>query len=205
MLLKLMIRLIILISCTLSTFAQTKNDTNKSYAYDSITSDTIDFALENQEIPKIHVGNIVGQTLLGTASGMIFGIGGGYLGSVISSNFSDISTEGLVGLLVGYCFGSALGVYVAAGNQKYDPNFIALIGSSFLGEIVGIILYSLSQSDTHNANALAFAPLVLPPVFAIISLNSFQQKKSNITVGFNVQQLPQPNAYSCGVKLQYTF
>ena len=205
MLFKLMIRLIIFISCTLSTFAQTKNDTSKSYAYDSITSDTMDFAMDNQEIPKIHVGNIVGQALLGTTSGMIIGIGAGYLGSVISSNFSSISTEGIVGLLVGYSFGSAFGVYAAAGNQKYDPNVIALIGSSFIGEIVGLVLYSFSQSGSNNVNALAFAPLVLPPVFAIITLNSFQQKKSNITVGFDMQQLPQPNAYSYGVKLQYTF
>ena len=40
-------------------------------------------------------------------------------------------------------------------------------------------------------------------VFTIITLNSFQQKKSNVKIGFDVQQLPQPNVYSYGVKLQY--
>ena len=71
--------------------------------------------------------------------------------------------------------------------------------------MTGILLYSLSNANAPNTNIFAYAPLVLPPVFAIVTLNAFQQKKSNITVGFDVQQLPQANAYSYGVKLQYAF
>ncbi|VAX26501.1 hypothetical protein MNBD_IGNAVI01-1408 [hydrothermal vent metagenome] len=111
----------------------------------------------------------------------------------------------VIGALAGYTFGSAIGVYIAAREDKYDPDLGILIASSLLGEIAGLFLYRYSNNDSPYSNILAFAPIVLPPVFSIITLNAFQQKKTNITVGFDVQQLPQPNTYSYGIKFQYAF
>ncbi len=182
------------------------SSTLKSYAFAPIISDTTSLTLESLEIPKITGWDIGGQLLASSMSGIIVALIGGLAGSAIEPPSPyGLTVPVAIGVLAGYSFGSALGVYIAASNKKYDRNLLGLIGSSILGEVVGISLYTLSNNDTPNPNVLAFAPLVLPPIFAIITLNAFQQKKSNITVGFDVQQLPQPNAYCYGMNLQYEF
>jgi len=180
--------------------------TLKSYAFAPVISDTTISPLKNLEIPKVNVGDIVGQLAASPISGIILAVLGGLGGYIIEPSSNDgPSLPIVIGALAGYTVGSAMGVYVVARKEKYDPNLGILIGSSILGELTGILLYTLSNATTPDANILLFAPLALPPIFAIITLNAFQQKKSNIKIGFDVQQLPQPNAYSYGVKLQYEF
>lgn len=187
-----------------SLYSQSDNSSIlKSYAFAQVISDTI---IIGSEIPKINAGDIGGQLIAGPISGFIFALVGGLAGYAIEPSIHDgPSLPTAIGTLVGYTVGNAAGVYVAARRDKYDSNFLALLGSSILGELTGIFLYTLYKPDTPNTNILAFAPLVLPPIFAIVTLNAFQQKKSNITVEFDIQQLPQPNAYSYGMKLQYQF
>ncbi len=175
----------------------------KSYAFVPVISDTIISPSKSLEIPKVNVGDIVGQLAASPISGIILALLGGSVGYFIEPTSHDgPSLPVAIGALVGYTVGSAIGVHIVARKEKYDPNLGILIGSSILGEIAGVYLaYRLNdQSDEW-----LLATLVLPPVCAIITLNAFQQKKSNITVGFDVQQLPQPNVYSYGMKLQYAF
>lgn len=174
----------------------------KSYAFTQVISDTNFIPLEIQEITQITGWDIGGQLALSLLSGTIFAIGGALIGDLLSSGSSDIPPETFYGLLIGYSIGVPIGVYVAASNKKYDSNLLDLIGSSIVGEIAGIYL---AYRFNDLSDEWLLATLVLPPIFTIVSLNVFQQKKSNIKIGFDVQQLPQPNAYSYGVKLQYEF
>lgn len=186
--------------------AQSKSFNYQNFAFSQVTSDTIIINSEILEIPKVNVGDIGGQLIASPISGFIFAVLGGLGGYIIEPTSHDgPSLPVVIGALAGYTFGSAVGVYVVARKDKYTPNLGILIGGSLLGEITGLLLYRYSNNGSPNSNILAFAPLVLPPIFAIVTLNAFQQKKTNIAVGFDVQQLPQPNAYSYGIKLQYAF
>ena len=201
----MLLTLILLILFLSTNFAQTKSLYYQSFASLSDSTSNDSLVVEDVPIPSINAGDIVGQVLVSPISGIVFALIGGLVGSVIEPP-DGYPTEAIaIGAFVGYTVGSAVGVYAVARKDKYDSNLGILIGSSILGELTGILLYSISNSNIPNTSVFAFAPLVLPPVFAIITLNAFQQKKSNITVGFDVQQLPQPNAYCYGMKLQYEF
>ena len=199
------ITLTILILYSSANFCQTNSLHYQRYSYTPITSDSINLTLGSQAIPQVTGWDIGGQFALSLISGTLFAVGGGLIGNSLSSHQNEINNEGIVGILLGYTVGTSIGIYAAASNKKYDPKFLALLGSSILGELTGILLYTLSNADTPNTNILAFAPLVLPPVFTIITLNSFQQKKSNVKIGFDVQQLPHSNICSYGIKLLYQF
>lgn len=192
------------ILCSSLNIAQTKSLYYQSFVSlsDSTSNDTL--IIKNVPIQSINVGDIIGQAAASPISGLIFAVLGGLGGYIIQPSVHyGPSLSVVLGFLAGYSVGSGIGVYAVSRRDKYDPDLMALIGSSLLGEITGILLYRYINNGSPNSNILAFAPLILPPVFAIVTLNAFQQKKTNITVGFDVQQLPQPNAYSYGVKLQY--
>lgn len=200
----IILELLILNSST--SIAQSKSLYLQSYAFAPVISDTTIIESGVLEIPKINAGDIGGQLLAGPISGFFFALVGGLAGYAIDPSIhGGASAPIVIGILAGYTVGNAAGVHVAARRDKYDSNFLELLGSSILGELTGIFLYALSNPGTPNTNILATAPLVLPPIFAIVTLNAFQQKKSNISVGFDVQQLPQQNAFSYGMKLQYAF
>jgi len=202
----LLIILAILLLSSLTTFAQTNSLYHQSHVYSTNNPDTLEFVNINNEIPNINVGDIASQLLLSPISGMIFAILGGISGYIIDSNGHDgPSLAVVIGSLAGYSIGSAIGVNAVARKDKYDPDLLALIGSSLLGEIAGMILYRYSVSNTPNINVFAYVPFVLPPIFAMITLNAFQQKETNIKIGFDIQQLPQPNAFCYGIKFQYGF
>ncbi len=209
---KFSLYLIILISFVVLFFSSiTSAQSNplyyQSYAYARENPDTLVYIYLNQEVPNINAGDIVGQLLFSPISGLIFSVLGGLGGYIIEPSGHDgPSLAVVIGALTGYSIGSAIGVYAVSRKDKYDPDLMALIGSSLLGEIAGVFLLRYANSDYNsNKNIMEWSPLILPPVFAIITLNAFQQKSTNITVGFDVQQLPQPNAYSYGIKLQYEF
>lgn len=197
----------ILIINSSSISAQTKSLYYQSYVYNSVNSDSISIPSEFQAIPKINVGDIGGQLFLGLVSGTILSIGGAFVGTKLASSKAMVPIEGIIGLLAGYTIGVPIGVYAAASSRKYDPDLKTLIGSSIAGEIAGIFLIYLSnkQGSNDQDDWLILSPLVFPPIFSIVTLNYFQRKKTNIRIGFDVQQLPQPEVYSYGVKLQYQF
>lgn len=197
-----LLALAILITNYSTSYTQTKSLYYQSFASLSVSKSNDTLVIEEVAIPSINGGDIGGQLLASPISGIIIAVIGGLAGYAIESSSSNgPSVPIAIGALAGYTLGSALGVYVAVRKDKYDPNFIALLGSSLLGEIVGLYFLNIS----NQFGWLAAAPFYLPPIFAIITLNAFQQKKSNIKIGFDVQQLPQPNVCSYGVKLQYGF
>ena len=197
--------MLLLISST--NFAQTNSLHYQSFVSLSDSTSNDSLVIKAIPIPSVNAGDIVVQLLISPISGLIFSVLGGLGGYIIDPSSHDGPSLGVViGALTGYSIGSAIGVYAVSRKDKYDPDLMALIGSSLLGEIAGVFLFRYATSDYNsNRNILEWSPLVLPPIFAIITLNAFQQKKTNITVGFDVQQLPQPNAYSYGIKLQYEF
>ncbi|NOX65700.1 MAG: hypothetical protein GXO85_07850 [Chlorobi bacterium] len=169
--------------------SQTQNSSIiTSLAFAPTTSDSILNESDFQEIPTINVGDIASQLLLSPISGMIFAVLGGLGGYVIEpSSHGGPSLPVVIGTLAGYSVGSGIGVYAVSRRDKYDPDLMALIGSSLLGEIAGVFIFKYVNEDySTNPNVLEYAPLFLPPIFAMVTLNAFQQKKTNITIGFDI-------------------
>ena len=175
----------------------------QSYAFIPVTFDTNSVQLQSNEIPKINVGDIVGQFFISASCGTLlwfigYTIGGekssgsdGPLGGGPTKNAALFSS-------LGYGIGTVLGVYLIADREKYDPNLIYLFPVGILSSYLG---YKMHDND-HDVILPIF---ILPTVATIITLNVFMRKKLNIKVSFDVQQLPQPNAYSYGMKMQYAF
>jgi len=159
---------------------------------------------EDSRNENIMVGDIGGQLLAGSVGGgLISLVGAGIVVGLASINNSDSEAldYGILGLVVGYTIGNALGIYIAADKNKYDVNILYLFISSAASMGIGLWLHNVSG----QTGFLIAAPLVLPPLLTVATLNVFNRKENNLEVGVGVNKIPNTNKQYCAFQFKHSF
>jgi len=124
--------------------------------------------------PPLSVGRIVGEILAGGVGGVVVG----FVGLVVGINyaFARDLPMGKCNPVVGYAIrigsvlGSTIGVYVVGNIGNETGSFLATLGGSILGGLVG---WSISGTEAGFV-ALVFGP----PIGATLGFNLTRKYKS---------------------------
>lgn len=130
---------------------------------------------ENQMVykPRFRPGIFLLEIGAGAVLGAVFSMPAGYLGAVIERNVFGNQGEwagfagGIIGLSMGYAFGSGLGVYLTGKNCGDNGKFWASIGSALGGGLGGILILTL-DSDSYAFGAIA---VLMAPFTAMVAFN----------------------------------
>jgi len=123
--------------------------------------------------PKFRPGIFLLEIGVGAALGVVFSMPAGCLGAVIERNIFGNQGEwagfagGIIGLSMGYTFGSGLGVYLVGKNCGDNGKFWASIGSALGGGLGGILILML-DSDSYVLGAVA---VLMAPFTAMVAYN----------------------------------
>lgn len=164
---------------------------------------------EYSEIESVNAGDIIPQLLGGTAIGALttipaMGLVAG-IAKLSGYEGGDRASLGIavVGFVVGYTVGNALGVYIVANKNKYDKNYFTLLLSSSVAMATGLLI--LSASNTAETCFLCYAPLYLPPIMTVAALNIFSRKDNTIEMGVGINKIPNTNKTYCALQVKYNF
>lgn len=128
--------------------------------------------------PPLNQGKVFGELIAGTALGMAIGMGAAYIGASITYDgtwFSDLPGA-LIGIMLAYPLGSALGVYLVGNIGSTTGSFSSALGAAYGGLILGAAgAYALNRVS-QSASVIAF--LAVPPLLATFSFNRSRRYKN---------------------------
>ena len=149
--------------------------------------------LQPREKPPLHAGRIAAEIFVGGAGGVGLGFVGvrvGYSLADCAKGFLDLCGlgEGIIGGMIGYVLGSAIGVYIiGTGGNETGSFATTLVGSIVFPIVVGG--GAIVAKDAMNINdvkqpweAIAtVAAGALPPIGATIGFNRFRRYDASFT------------------------
>jgi len=120
---------------------------------------------------------IIGAPLLGVPFAFLGGFAAAGLSNFGGAEGWDNLGYAIIGAYLGYTLGNAAGVYIVAKNGEKKVTFGETFLASAFGAGVGTAVY-LSIDNHNNENSyFAYAPLILPGLFAIIYSNIIADDK----------------------------
>ena len=167
---------------------------------DSCNTADITENLVNGSENKVLATDILLQLGAGIGGGVLTAIPGALIGRAISSP-NKTMTGGLSGMYIGYVLGNAIGVNIAADNDKYSSSFPLLLISSVTAGATGLLIFSASDQK----GPLSGAPLYLPPIISVLMLNIFNKgdfNEENVSILLNCIRKQNGVDYSLHISYQ---
>jgi len=126
--------------------------------------------------------------------GELFGLGGSLIGMSIGPAFAP-KNEGLgtlsyvyIGWYFGYVIGVPLGVYIAGNDQYEEGSYLATLGGSILGGLIGVCTFFTLE----NKDIGAYLSLLCPPIGSLIGFNLSRKGRElvgNAFINYDSEQL----------------
>lgn len=132
--------------------------------YKEIKPRLLDFEIKKQKVVRtpFNLGRVAGEILGGIGTGIIVGFGGIFIGSVFRPPENDDLGGGVLGFVIAYPIGSAIGVNIVGNKGNETGSFGATLGGGILGAVVGI--------GTFFADIPQIS-LLCPPIGSAIGFN----------------------------------
>ena len=146
---------------------------NQSISFSTSKSDTVR--------PKVTSFAYFGEFAIGAVMGGLMAIPAAYIGYNIDRSGSHGEFAGLggfiIGMGVGYLFGTALGVHLVDKGYHTGSDF----GTAFLGSIAGALIGGLTlwQVDNIDGTAAGIIALASPIIGAIFAVNFVAPDRNN--------------------------
>ncbi len=139
------------------------------------------------EKPPLKGGQVAGEILNGVVGEFLGMIGGMLPGAVLGGIIGEIAgddSEGtayygaLLGAIFGMPLGSAWGVYMAGDTENQSGSFLATLGGSLLGIVVGVSLLHYAGDEGVIETIGGVLVWFSPPIGATIGFNLTRRYKS---------------------------
>ena len=118
----------------------------------------------DNDTPMLSAERVLGEAVLGGLFAVGGGLAGGLIGESVATRDGCLGDCGLGGFLVGGAFGltvaAPVGVYAVGTSGDQTGSFVATLGGSAIGTVVGIALLSAGEGNEATAVLAVSAPVV---------------------------------------------